>query len=291
MTSCHPDDADSVADFVPSLAERIAMVLAGRRQQQVIKERGCPRKKRHGFTLIELLVVIAIIALLLTILIPSLQMARELARTTVCASQLRNQGHALVLYAEDSRGWLPVSQAYLLDSDGKDQWPLWPYYLSVTGAASKSDVTLNPSSPYMTILPAKSCFTCPSWKPNAYGNYTISYGLNSLMSQADYTRGTAQGYAGVFCKDKNGGDKYCFNYHKSKRPMDLYLTGDSISHNIQYTTSFDYRDFRHNKNKAMNMLFHDGHTRTMTATDVPVTGTFAGNLPWYNSITTGSNGL
>ena len=54
-----------------------------------------------GFTLIELLVVIAIIALLVSILIPSLRQARELARRVACAANLRSIHQALVLYGED----------------------------------------------------------------------------------------------------------------------------------------------------------------------------------------------
>jgi len=59
--------------------------------------------RRRGFTLIELLVVIAIIALLLSILIPSLSRAREAAKRTVCASNLRGLMQAVYLYANDNR--------------------------------------------------------------------------------------------------------------------------------------------------------------------------------------------
>ena len=62
-----------------------------------------------GFTLIELLVVIAIISLLVSILLPSLQRAKELAQSAVCMSQLRHSGSTLLLYAEDYNG---INQLY-----------------------------------------------------------------------------------------------------------------------------------------------------------------------------------
>jgi len=57
--------------------------------------------RRMGFTLIELLVVVAIIALLIAILLPSLNKARKQARTTLCASRISQLTKAIFLYAED----------------------------------------------------------------------------------------------------------------------------------------------------------------------------------------------
>jgi prepilin-type N-terminal cleavage/methylation domain-containing protein len=62
---------------------------------------------RKGFTLIELLVVIAIISLLVSILLPSLTRAKNLAKRVICASNLRNTGTALLTYANANDGGLP----------------------------------------------------------------------------------------------------------------------------------------------------------------------------------------
>ena len=62
-----------------------------------------------GFTLIELLVVIAIISLLVSILLPSLNRAKDLARIVTCASQERGIGLAMMVYAGDSGGHFPTA--------------------------------------------------------------------------------------------------------------------------------------------------------------------------------------
>lgn len=62
---------------------------------------------RSGFTLIELLVVIAIIAILITLLVPSIESAMEMGREAKCRNNLRNIGAAMMLYAGDHKGRLP----------------------------------------------------------------------------------------------------------------------------------------------------------------------------------------
>lgn len=75
------------------------------------------RHGRRGFTLIELMVVIAIIALLIALLLPSLDMARQVARRAVCASNLHQVGIALDLYAGANRERVPPRAGWVDEGD------------------------------------------------------------------------------------------------------------------------------------------------------------------------------
>lgn len=63
--------------------------------------------KRRAFTLIELLVVIAIIAILISILLPSLAKSRRIAKATICMSNMRVMSQALQMYADNNEGRFP----------------------------------------------------------------------------------------------------------------------------------------------------------------------------------------
>lgn len=83
-----------------------------------------------GFTLVELLVVLAVLAMLLAILMPLFQDARQMAYRVKCANNLRQLGTAFALYARDWDGWWPCPGGLVGD---RSYWSqsgtggLWPY--------------------------------------------------------------------------------------------------------------------------------------------------------------------
>ena len=82
-------------------------VWAARPRRCTDREQG-PAEIRKAFTLIELLVVVAIISLLVSILIPSLVMAKDLAKRAVCISNLHNMGNLFHAYTSEGDGTVPL---------------------------------------------------------------------------------------------------------------------------------------------------------------------------------------
>jgi prepilin-type N-terminal cleavage/methylation domain-containing protein/prepilin-type processing-associated H-X9-DG protein len=76
------------------------------------------RQETRAFTLIELLVVVAIIALLISILLPSLSAARNQAKATKCAANLSSVGKAVAGYLTQNASTYPLSYYYASDDSG-----------------------------------------------------------------------------------------------------------------------------------------------------------------------------
>ena len=138
--------------------------------------------ERKGFTLIELLVVISIIALLLSVLVPSLAKAKEVARRTICSSNIKQFGLANAVYETQNDGWYIqlLNEINLL-------WCINPQVLD-TMAINPDDVGVDDSTG-VNVIGLSDDFRCPSdRRKDGNGIYedgitqiAISYGYNIMV--------------------------------------------------------------------------------------------------------------
>lgn len=197
-----------------------------------------PARSDRGFTLIELLVTISIIALLISILLPSLSSARETARRAQCLSQLRQVHLGASLYGQDhDHAW--TSRIWHDSNTGKER--RMPGYLGIASAGRQN-----------TLL---TCPTSQDLFPTRQWSYHSTYTMNRANS---------------FDATKSWGAK---DWDDSRKPSEhSYFFDGAYTFNTTYQTHFYEYDIRgttpfataaarlvYPHQETTNTVFVDGH--------------------------------
>lgn len=241
--------------------------------------RMCRTHKCRAFTLVELLVVISIIALLLSILLPSLSKVRSQAQRTMCLTNLRQLGLAVELYQGDYKGYFPPAYESLTDThwwgqklaDGIDSSKgfSWPY---LSSRLDKRSVYECPSQRFGTYrLQGKPPGEAdnPKWITSTYGynGYYLTPGKTAgwamQIGQRSWQRNTTiikSASVIVFAdtmldRDSTGTQPDIENCALLDPPF--LFNGSSWDKNDYPTTSFRHND-------RTNALLGDGHCQALT---------------------------
>lgn len=148
-----------------------------------------PTYIRKAFTLIELLVVVAIIAVLVAILLPSLNQARVFARTVVCQSNIKGMSHGFVMYSDENDSYLPRPQDFRNGdpSNPSGNWipAIYPY---TTNSIELFDAAEGHAETNWRQMIVDSVFHCPAAPDGAYICYNMNWHLGGIR-----TNGTGPG--------------------------------------------------------------------------------------------------
>jgi len=167
-------------------------------------------RKKKAFTLIELLVVISIIALLIAILMPALNRAREQAKFTVCKTNLHQYGMAMAMFLSENDDRFPESHKALFvrdnahDNDGWCQWHNGGYdyerriYTDTNGTRHENARVNGPLWKYLDSMDVHLCPTFrtfavkygklhPSHNPDIPIDPRYSYSQNNYLGGIGYS--------------------------------------------------------------------------------------------------------
>ena len=243
------------------------------------------RKNTHFFTLIELLVVVAIIGILASILLPSLQNARDAAHTAVCVSNQKQVGVSVALYSTDYDENIPPAGNQFVNLLGG------PNYLNAPR-----------STPFNNNLDVEvqtkfNIFHCPAGTSDKLSKHAISGNWDAIdfaetlrpwRSASDGFINTVGGYGswfntvGVASRGDGSSNGWGYSNWRINDPVTepwpsignisdhgrAAVLHDGTHHLHSHKGDGSRISGRHNGYKKTNVLFYDGHVITASRSEV-----------------------
>lgn len=202
----------------------------------------------RAFTLVELLVVISIIALLLSVLMPSLNKARNSAKSVACKSNLKQQGYAVMLYVEDNSQRMPPSYIPTNGSSLTNNWvPLISRYIG----------DKKPSDTFWDQKVSKKVWMCPSYvqlnpgDPLWNSTFQYSYAMNLHLTYAFDPPSAFAGASATPAPPAGSSWAPALKYSRIERPAEKILVSDGAGWQLSFDWQMLYlvttpRALRHN---------------------------------------------
>ena len=210
----------------------------------LLRRRGVHSRIRSGFTLIELLVVLAIIGVLVALILPAVQSARDAARRTQCAGNLKQIGLALHNYHQ-AFGVFPMGGSKnnrKLNGDSYDQWSIWSAHAAILPELEQApmfnainfdfapEITDGVSHPMnVTVnLAVVAMFLCPSDVRAGQQNTCSYHGSYGTTTNDNYPE--TGGCTGLFSVQQSFGIPACSDGTSGTVAFAEALVGDGMGY-------------------------------------------------------------